>query len=268
MKWRTWVLTITILAAIVIAFFFPAIGQDETYHNFADHRTLLGIPNCLNTISNIFFLFVGWLGIRFVLRKPLQTGHGFIDPIERWPYFVFFLAVFLTAFGSAWYHLRPGDTRLLWDRLPMAFGFMALVSATLAERIGAKIGVWLLTPLLAIGAGSVLYWDVTQSHGHGDLRPYALVQFGSLLAILLLVVLFPARYTRGADFIVSLGIYGVAKLFEAADRIIYGWGGIVSGHTLKHVVAAISAYWILRMIKLRKPIPTPALILADKDNVT
>lgn len=268
MKGRTWVLAITILAAIVIVFSFPAIRQNEAYHNFADHRTLLGIPNCLNTISNMFFIFAGGLGMSFVLRKPLRTGHAFIDPIERWPYFVFFLTVFLTAFGSAWYHIRPGDNRLLWDRLPMAFGFMALVSATLSERLGVKIGVWLLPPLLAIGAGSVLYWDVTQSHGHGDLRPYALVQFGSLLAILLLVALFPARYTRGTDLIVCLGIYGLAKLFEVTDRIIYGWVGIVSGHTLKHVVAAISTYWILRMIKLRKPNPSLNLIPADKDNGT
>lgn len=266
MKSRAWVLVVAILAVIVIVFLFPAIRQNEAYHNFADHRTLLGIPNCLNTLSNLFFLFVGGFGMSFVLRKPLETGHEFIDPIERWPYFVFFLAVFLTAFGSAWYHLRPSDDRLLWDRLPLAFGFMALLSAILSERLDVKIGVRLLIPLLGIGGASVIYWDVTQSYGHGDLRPYALVQFGSLLAILLLVALFHARYTRGADLIASLGIYGLAKILEVADRIIYGWGGMVSGHTLKHVVAAISAYWILRMIMLREPTPTLTLIPVDKDS--
>ena len=258
MNWRVWFLAITILAAVVIVYSFPPIPQNEMYHLFADHRTLLGIPNCLNTISNILFLLVGWFGMRFVLQKRSQPGNTFIDPNERWPYFVFFSAVFLTTFGSAWYHLRPGDDRLLWDRLPMSFGFMALVAAILAERTSVKIGVRLLTPLLALGAGSVLYWDVTQSHGRGDLRPYALVQFGSLLVLLLLVSLFRARYTHGADLIASLAIYVVAKILEVADHIIFGWGEIVSGHTLKHVAAAISAYWILRMVQLRKPILSPA----------
>ncbi|MGH9726725.1 MAG: alkaline phytoceramidase [Candidatus Acidiferrales bacterium] len=268
MKWRVWFLVVTILAAVVVVYFFPPIPQNETYHMFADHRALLGIPNCLNTTSNILFLFVGWFGMRFVLQKRSQTGNTFIDPSERWPYFVFFLAVFLTTFGSAWYHLRPRDDRLLWDRLPMSFGFMALVSAILAERIGVKIGVWLLTPLLALGAGSVLYWDITQSDGHGDLRAYALVQFGSLLVLLLLVSLFRARYTRGADLIISLAIYVVAKILEVADHIIFSWGGIVSGHTLKHVAAAISAFWILRMIVLRKPILTPVTFPTSDDRGT
>ena len=140
----------------------------------------------------------------------------------------------------------------------MTLGFMSLLAATLNERVSVKVGSCGLAPLLILGVASVLYWSVTQANGHGDLRPYVLAQFGSLAVLLLLVALFPPRYTRGSDLIVSLGIYALAKAFEAADRPIFNFGGIVSGHTLKHIAAAVSAYWILRMLRLRRPILAPS----------
>jgi hypothetical protein len=140
----------------------------------------------------------------------------------------------------------------------MTLGFMSLLAATLNERISVRTGTRLLIPLLIFGVASVLYWNVTLARGNGDLRAYVLAQFGSLLVLLLLVALFPQRYTRGADLIISLLIYALAKVFEAADRPIFSLGGIVSGHTLKHVTAAVSACWILRMLELRAPITPPS----------
>jgi hypothetical protein len=253
MNWRVWLLLGVVLAAIVAIFFVPPIPQSEAYHNFADQRTILAIPNFLNTISNLPFLYVGLLGVRFVLLRSDGAKPAFVERTERWPYLIFFLAVTLTAFGSAWYHLRPNDETLVWDRLPMAVGFMSLVAAMVCERISVKTGIRLLVPLILFGAASVIYWSVTQTSGHGDLRPYALAQFGSLLVLLLLVALFAPRYTRGADLIVSLGFYGLAKILEATDRPVFAFGGIMSGHTLKHIAAAVSAYWVLRMLQLRAP---------------
>jgi hypothetical protein len=254
MNWRLWILTGAVLVAVIATFLFPAIPQSEAYHNFADARALLGIPNCLNVISNVFFLLVGLLGIRFVFGGAARKAAAFLDPRERWPYFVFFVGVTLTAFGSSYYHLNPNDRTLVWDRIPMTIGFMALVAAMLAERIGVKLGTWLLFPLVALGAASVIYWDVTQSRGRGDLRPYALAQFGSLLVVVLLIALFPPRYTRTMDFGIALAFYALAKLLEATDRPIFAVGHIVSGHTLKHLAAALSTYWILRMLRLRRPL--------------
>jgi hypothetical protein len=258
MKWRFWILVGAILAAIVVMILIPAIPQSEAYHNFADTRALLGIPNCLNVISNAFFLLIGLLGVRFVLRRDSRGAAAFVDPLERWPYLVFFVGVTLTAFGSSYYHLNPNDHTLVWDRIPMTIGFMALVAAMLAERIGVKLGAWLLLPLVALGAASVVYWDITQSRGHGDLRPYALAQFGSLLVLLLLIALFPPRYTRTSDLGIALAFYALAKVLEAADKPIFAAGHIVSGHTLKHLAAALSTYWILRILRLRAPL-APAL---------
>lgn len=254
MKWRLWVLAGAVIALVLIAFCLPPIPQSETYHNFADQRSLPGIPHCLDVLSNVFFLIVGWLGIRFVLRDRNESNPAFARPLERWPYLAFFVAVALTAFGSAYYHLHPDDQRLVWDRIPITLSVMSLLAATIGERICIRTASWLLAPLLLLGAYSAIYWEKTQAAGHGDLRPYALAQFGTMIILLLLIALFPPRYTRGGDLLASLAIYGVAKLLEAADRPIFAFGGIVSGHTLKHVAAAISAYWILRMVVLRKPI--------------
>jgi hypothetical protein len=255
MNWRTKLLLGVIAALILTVFFIRPIPQSEAYHDFADQRTLLRIPNCLNVISNAFFLIVGALGLAFLLGKNEQRQAKFIDSRERWPWFTFFAAATLTAFGSSYYHFDPNDRTLVWDRLPMAIGFMALLAAVIAERVNVKTGVRSLVPLAIVGVGSVLWWNVTQLDGRGDLRAYALVQFGSLVVLVLLVALYPPRYTRGADLVVSLLIYGIAKVFEAADRPIYALGHAVSGHTLKHCAAAVSAWWILRMLKKRRPIP-------------
>jgi hypothetical protein len=249
MKWRLWVLIGAIAATVGILFLLPAIPQSEAYHDFADKRVLLGIPNCLNVVSNVFFLFVGAWGLRTVFRRA-----QFLDRRERWPYATFFIGVTLTAFGSSWYHLNPGDATLVWDRIPMTIGFLSLVAAILAERISVPVGLWLLVPMIAFGVGSVLYWEATQQQGRGDLRPYAFAQFGSLLILLLLIFLFPARYTRTYDLGVSLAFYALAKLLEAADRPIFIALKFVSGHTLKHLAAAVSAYWIVRMLRLRHAI--------------
>jgi hypothetical protein len=246
MKWRLWVLFGAIAAAVAILFLFPAIPQSEAYHNFADKRALLGIPNCLDVLSNVFFLFVGAWGLRTVFRRA-----QFLDPRESWPYAMFFVGVTLTAFGSSWYHLNPNDATLVWDRIPMTIGFLSLVAAILAERISVPAGLGLLVPMIAFGVWSVWYWETTQQQGRGDLRPYVFAQFGSLLILVLLIFLFPARYTRTWDLGISLAFYALAKLLEAADRPIFTALKFVSGHTLKHLAAALSACWIARMLRLR-----------------
>lgn len=264
MNRRVWLLIGPLAVTIFAVFLLPPIAQSEAYHNFADQRALLGIPHCFDVISNVPFLIVGVWGIWRVLSKRTAGSSRFIDARERWPYVLFFIGVALTVFGSSYYHLRPNDSRLVWDRVPMTVGFMGLLGAMIGERISVKAGLRSMAPLLVLGVGSVFYWRITQEAGHGDLRAYALVQFGSMLAILLLIALFPPRYTRGADLLVSFGIYGLAKVFEAADRPIFAVGGIVSGHTLKHLTAALSAYWIVRMVSAREPIvAAPRISEAD-----
>ena len=243
------------LAAIAAVFLSPRIPQDHAYHHFADQRVVFGISNCLNVISNFFFLLVGVLGLLFLLRQRApQASKHFLESRECWPYVVFFVGVALTSFGSAYYHLAPGNEKLVWDRLPMTLAFMSFLAATVAERISVRAGLSLLLPLLAIGIGSVLYWRLSELSGRGDLRPYIMVQFYPMLAIPLMVVLWPPRYTRTADLVPVLGFYVVARVFEVLDMAIFNLGRVVSGHTLKHLAASASAYWLLRMLQLRFPI--------------
>lgn len=242
------------LTGLAIHFLFsrPVILQDLAYHNFADRRTLLGVPHFWNVVSNLPFLIVGALGMTLVLRRSEKQSERFLRAAERWPYFFFFFGVALTAFGSSYYHLAPDNDRLLWDRLPMAVAFMGLFSAMLAERIGVRVGLTLLGPLLAAGIGSVLYWYRTD-----DLRPYYLVQFYPGLAVPLMLLVFPARYTGTSYLLIALGCYAAAKFCEhLLDRWIYeGLGEGISGHTLKHLLAALATYWILYMLQRRRPVP-------------
>src|SRR5271169_2658193 len=133
------------------------------------------------------------------------------------------------AVGSACYHLCPNNQTLVWDRLPMTVAFMSLLALVIGDRIGARAGRWLLRPLVVLGAGSVLWWRFTEAAGRGDLRLYALVQFLPMLAIPVMLLLFPARYTGTADFGWTLGWYALAKVFELLDRQIFAIGGVVSG---------------------------------------
>jgi hypothetical protein len=178
----------------------------------------------------------------------------FLDPRERWAYVLLFLGLFLTAFGSAYYHLAPDNARLVWDRLPMTLAFMGLVSAMISERVSVAVGFCLLPLLLLIGAGSVVSWWYSEARGAGDLRFYAAVQVYAVL-ILPVLLLLPPRYTRSWDFAVVFCFYVMAKAFETADRGIFSIDRhTISGHTLKHLAAGAAGFWILRMLQKRQPI--------------
>ncbi|HEY7203682.1 MAG TPA: alkaline phytoceramidase [Methylomirabilota bacterium] len=232
----------------------PPIPQDPAYHHLADARALLGIPNALNVLSNAAFVLVGILGLRFILAPGGVPGHAFEDPGERWPYVVVFAGLLLTGFGSAYYHWAPGNARLAWDRLPLAITVMGLLDATIADRVGVRPALRLLAPLVALAVISVGYWHVTEQRGAGDLRLYALVQFYPLVAVPLLLWLLPPRYTRGGHLLAAAAIYALAKVPELLDRWFLSVTGVVSGHTLKHLLAALAGYCVLRMLEQRRPI--------------
>ena len=246
-----WLFPVIAAALGIAALLVPRIPQPLSYHHFADRRSWLGIPNFGDVASNILFLVAGLWGSAFLCRK--SSPERFIDARERWPYVFIFLGLLLTACGSAYYHLAPDNTRLVWDRLPMTVVFMPLVAAMIAERINVKLGLWLLPVLIAVGIGSVLQWHFSEQHGAGDLRFYAAVQLYALLA-LLAALLLPPRYTRGSDLLVVAGLYALAKICEAADKQIFSLGHAVSGHTLKHLASGAAGFWILRMLQKRQPL--------------
>ena len=252
--------------------------QDEAYHNFADSRCMCGcIPNFNDVASNFPFLVVGGFGIAVLAHPSLaDLSTTVISEDEQRAWLAFYFGIALTAFGSAYYHWRPTSSTLVWDRLPMTVAFVSLFSALLHEYAGfpASMTLW---PLLAVGVGSVVMWAAS-----GDLRLYILVQFVPLVSTLLLVILFPPMYSHAGLLLAGLGLYAAAKvraracilyvcmvgcashcslahggLFllqftEAKDKAIFTLtGGVVSGHTLKHLLAACVPAVVLYMLHTR-----------------
>ncbi len=200
--------------SVLAAFLLPAMPQPVAYHDFADHREMLGVANFLDVASNVAFVLAGLAGLAVVLRPRTV----FASNAERWPYAVFFAGMVLTGLGSAYYHLVPDNERLFWDRLPMTIAFMSLIAAQVVDRIDARTGLALLVPMLLVGAASVLYWRATERAGAGNVMPYAVLQGYSVVILFLLALLQPSRYTRGNDIYWVFAGYVLAKLLETFDR--------------------------------------------------
>lgn len=243
------------LAGIVLLLCLGPIPQDPFYHDFADTRSVFGISNTADVITNLAFFIVGLRALFFMARSGgVRRGIVFEDNKERIAYTVIFAGLIITALGSAWYHLAPDNGRLLWDRFGMTLVFMPLLSIIITERISLRAGTALLWPLVVFGVTSVFYWYFTERAGSGDLRLYGLVQFYPLAAIPLALLLFPPRYSHANYFWGCAGWYLLAKACELLDKQIFSFFEIVSGHTLKHLLAAVSLWWLVRMLQRRRPL--------------
>lgn len=246
------VATVAVIAVVFLAF--EPFPQPSWYHQFADQRDMFRIPNAMNVISNLPFLIVGLGGLMFLASEQSQRAGIFLDPRERWPFWVYFTGLALTALGSAYYHAAPSNERLVWDRLPLMATFMGLFASVLAERISVQVGVWSLIPLMIAGMGSVIQWHLSEQASVGDMRFYLVMQFYPILVLLVLLAIFPPKYTGAGELLGSLAAYGIAKILEVLDKQIYAQGAYVSGHTLKHLIAGLGAYLILYMLQRRKPV--------------
>jgi len=246
-KVGTIIIIFTLIFGISSIFFLQPIAQDPQYHAFFDQRTILGIPNFWNVISNLPFLVVGLLGIyNIVGTNKVKLINDF-----RYAYIMFFVGISLVAFGSGYYHIWPDNHSLLWDRFPMTIAFMALFAIIIAEFISLKLAKLMFWPLLIIGASSVYYWYYTETLGKGDLRIYVLVQFLPLLIIPISLLCFRPRYTLSSGYWYILTAYIIAKLLELFDQQTYSLFSIISGHSLKHIAAALGALLLLQAYNKR-----------------
>ncbi len=220
------------ILAVGAMFFFGPIPQDPAYHAFADTRTIAGVDNFWNVLSNFPFLLAGLYGLSRIPRLAVQE--------TRPAYAALCLGVVLVSLGSAFYHLTPSTPSLVWDRLPMTIAFMALFSLLLDERDVLGTTRSTLWPLLTIGLLSAAYWYWTESRGAGDLRPYALVQFLPIILMPAVLLLFRGRYLNTKLLVLSLTFYGIAKALEELDLQVFQVTGVLSGHTIKHLAASLA----------------------------
>lgn len=205
------------------------IAQYAHYHDFADRRALLWMPNAADVLSNLGFLLVGLWGLLSVLRREVPPG-------GRLGWLLAFGGMALTGLGSGWYHWQPDDQSLIWDRLPIALACAGLLAAVGSELHGRVRAVWPALWLMAWAVSSVIWWI-----WNGDLRPYLLLQ---ALPLILLPLWYWQMHRSVAEQLLVLGAslcYVLAKIAEVQD---HSWfmllDGMLSGHTLKHLFATVA----------------------------
>jgi Ceramidase len=241
---RLLLLGIITLLCIVYAWMLRPVPQDPAYHLFADQQRAAGIANFGNVVSNLPFLFVGIYGVWLLIKRNVARTIKMV-------YGIMFTGIFLTGIGSAYYHYAPDNNTLVFDRLPMVLVFMAFLSAAIMGWINAKAGELLLFPLLLLGIASVLWWHYTELKGAGDLRLYGFVQFYPMLIIPIIFLLFASpENNRGLLLLVGvIAWYAAAKGFEQLDTPIYRITGFLSGHSLKHLAAAIATWYMVKFFQ-------------------
>jgi hypothetical protein len=245
---RLIVLVVTVIGAIVVTAMLKPIPQPLTYHQFADARQMFGIPRAFDVLSNLPFVLVGLVGVYLCCANTRRA----LDPDVLAAYGTMFTGLLLTGFGSAYYHLAPDNHRLVWDRLPMTLVMAGFLSVLIMNRTKLRVP-WILPLLAVLGIGSVLNWRWSEVHGHGDLRWYALFQALAILTGLLLLIMFRTKKTEGTGvLLIAISANVAAKIFELLDKPIYHLGGIVSGHTLKHLSAGLGFVPLLFWIAARR----------------
>lgn len=242
---KVWILIIVAIAGVVALPFIPRISQDPNYHEFADTRDLLGVPHFWNVITNFPFLFVGLAGL---ITLYLNHQRGRASGLRLY-FAIFLVGVMYVSDGSAAYHYAPSNATLVWDRLPMTMAFMAFLAMVIADCISPTYARKLLWPLLLLGGGSVGYWYATECAGAGDLRLYGLVQFFPVILIPLALVMFGTKSLRARFLWAALATYVAAKFAEHYDASIYHALGVLSGHSIKHLLASLSTFWIVLAVR-------------------
>ena len=238
------------LIGICSLYFIGPIPQDTCYHNFSDNKMLFGITNFWNVISNIPFFIIGALGMIYTI-KEMKTSNPLF-----WNCFIFFLGIFLTAMGSGYYHLNPTNKTLVWDRLPMTISFMAFFSIIIGDCITITAGKKSLLPFLSIGFLSIIYWQLTEQRGACDLRFYALVQFLPIMLMPIILLLHKSKLNIKTYYWLILLVYAIAKVFEANDNEVFRNLHLISGHTIKHIVASIAPLLFFCALKKRNSMAT------------
>jgi hypothetical protein len=234
--WLKYTPVIITVGAIVISALHGRIAQPLHYNEFADQSSLSGIPHAADVLSNMGFALVaiwGWLTLRpHRTSEQLRAG---------WPgYRLFLIGLFLTAFGSAWYHLAPDNIRLIWDRLPIALACAGLLVGVRGDtQHGSRTDIEAIV-LGLFAVASVAWWAFTDANGADDLRPYLLLQGLPLVLIPLWQAIYRAPRTDRIAFAAAMGFYVLAKVAEVLDHEIANALGFVSGHTLKHLIATMA----------------------------
>ena len=232
-----------LIILLLLAIFLHTIAQNQNYHNFADQRTFFGIKNTSNTLSNLAFIMVGlWGLINFYKNKYIKISNSFSVLLN-----LFFITIILTGLGSSYYHLSPNDFTLVFDRLALSLVFAVILAMLASIRISERSGFHTLAELIILAPLSVLLWNY-----NGNLTPYAVLQFGGIIIIVLTLLLTKAQ-KQSPCFASLIILYGFAKFTEFYDVEIFNLSqNLISGHTLKHLIGALAVLIFISPLKIKK----------------
>ena len=250
-------LLIAACLGLLAALFGPSVAQPAHYHAFADQRVLLGLPLAMDVLSNLPFAIAAVWGLVVLYRSSSTntttnstTNTSLIAPAQavlRGLAALFFGGLLITAICSGYYHLLPNNPSLVIDRLGMVIAFAGLLGVAVADRVSGRAGIATATFVLAMGPLAVGIWADS-----GNLLPWVLLQGGGMLLIALLAVCRPLKGSWGLNLLPIVIFYTAAKLFELGDYQVFEWtNALISGHSLKHIVAAFAAWPVIATLQPR-----------------
>ena len=244
-------LLVALTLAIAVACIGPAVAQYANYHAFADQRTLWGLPFAMDVLSNLPFALLGAWGLVRLRdwHRPLARRVGFAVQLpcdaQQPLALLFFAGLIITALCSGYYHLQPDNAGLTVDRMGMLVPFAGLMGLAAADRISARAGQWTAVAVLVLGPIAVAVWALT-----GNLLPWSILQGGGMVLVVCLALRRPLVGAWGVPLVAVIAWYALAKMLELGDhQVLAMTGDCVSGHTLKHVAAALAAWPVIAVMQ-------------------
>lgn len=241
-------LLVALGVALLLAAFGPFIAQVSHYHAFADQRMWWGIPCAMDVLSNAPFALAGIWG--FWSLRRLQV-HGQVSAqtlaqasLHKPLAALFFLGLVLTAMCSSFYHWHPDNVGLAVDRIGMTVAFAGLLGLAVADRVSARMAWLVAGTVLLLGPVALAVWTSS-----GNLLPWSVLQGGGIVLVLLLAASKPVSGAWGIPLGWVIAAYTLAKVLELEDHLVFEWTrGFVSGHSLKHIVAALAAWPVMAAV--------------------
>jgi hypothetical protein len=217
---------------IIVALFYGPISQPQEYHDFADDREILGVPNALDVMSNLAIIYPGVVGLAFIHESRNRSQVS---------------GMILTFAGSVWFHLDPTDSTMLWDRLGMSVVIGSCISLLIHDMWDRNLAAKIHLPIIIASIVSVLWWPVFD-----DLRVYFIVKHHPFILFPIFLLCGRRIYDKVSGYYWGLSMFLLATIFEFADQQIFEITGIISGHTLKHIAAGIGLWFLMVMIRDRE----------------